>query len=117
DGVMVEVAEAGHLPVQTDRAEEGRLGDEIVADVKDLEAPRAAVAQQHVSSVAAEKAAEAGKLPIGFDVAQLEARQDRVAAEVVDFVVACHGGGRVRPPQDHGGGGGGGRGGGWGGGL
>jgi hypothetical protein len=36
---MVEVAEAGHLPIQTDRAEEGGLGDEIIADVKDLEAP------------------------------------------------------------------------------
>src|SRR5262245_59576058 len=102
---MVEVAEAGHLPVQTDRAEEGRLGDEIVADVKDLEATRAAVSQQHVSSVAAEKASEAGKLPSRFDMAQFIACQDRIIPDVVDFVVACHGGGRVRPPEDHGGGG------------
>src|SRR5262249_35605183 len=45
--------------------------------------------------VAAEEAAEGHELPIGSDRAQFVARQDRVAAEVVDFVRA------VDAPQDH----------------
>jgi hypothetical protein len=44
------------------------VGDVVVADVIDLEAARAGVAQHHVGGVAAEEAAEACELPVGPDL-------------------------------------------------
>ena len=62
------------------------------ADVVDLESTGAAIAQQHVGGVAAEESAEAGIAPIGSDPTELIPRQDRVVADVVDFILAHHGG-------------------------
>src|SRR5262249_23926198 len=97
-----EIAEARELPIEPDRAQEGG-GDDVVADAVELGATGAGVAQQH-GAVAAADAAEAAELPIGADLAQLVARQDGVVADVVDLVLARHGGGRVRAAQDHAGG-------------
>ena len=97
-----EIAEARELPIEPDRAQE-RGGDDIVADAIELEAAGARVAQQH-GGVAAAHAAEAVELPIGSDLTQLIARQDGVVADVVNLVLARHGGGRVRAAQDHAGG-------------
>src|SRR4029077_39719 len=53
-----------------------------------LEAASLAVTQQHVGGVAAEEAAEGDEGPIGSHLTQRVARQDRVVADVVDFVLA-----------------------------
>src|SRR5207244_18740 len=84
-------------------AEEGGVGDVVVADVVDLEAACAAV-QQHVSGVAVEEAAEAGELPFGSDLTQLIVGQNCVVSDVVDLIETV---GAV--PQDHAGRGDGGR--------
>src|SRR5262245_63349952 len=83
-----------------DVAQEGGIGDVVVADVVDLEATRAAVAQQHVGRVAAEETAEASELPSGSDLAEGVRRQDRIIADVVNLVLAV---GTVT--QNHAGGG------------
>src|SRR5262249_59714490 len=60
----------------------------------------AAVAQDLAVRLGPEEPADAGKLPIGSDRAEGVARQDRVAANVVNLVVA--GVARtVRAAQDH----------------
>src|SRR5262249_48576255 len=51
--------------------------------------------------VAAEKTTERDKLPIGPDRAERVTRQDRVVANIVDFVLTGHGGGRIRAAQNH----------------
>ena len=66
---MVEVAKAGELPIQSDRSQARSIGDVVVADVIDLERAGTGAAQYHVGGVAAEEAPEAGKLPIGSDLA------------------------------------------------
>src|SRR6266404_1147034 len=66
--VMVEVAEAGHLPIQANRPEEGSAGNIVVA---------------------AEEAAQAGKLPLKADLSKLVARQNRIVADIVDLVEAA----------------------------
>jgi len=76
------------------------VGDEIVADVVDLEAAAVAVAQQQVGRIVAEEAAESDKLPIGSDLAQLIRCEQRVVADVVDFILPCRQG-AVRGAQDH----------------
>jgi hypothetical protein len=83
------------LPIHADRAQEGGVGDVVVADVVDLESARVHIAQQHVGSVAAIEAAERDKLPIGSDMAQLIACQDRIVPNVVDFVRS------IAAAQDH----------------
>jgi hypothetical protein len=96
----VEVGQANRLPVQADRAQEGGVGDVVVADVVDLERARAVAPQQHVAGVAAEEVAESGELPVGSNLAQRVARQDRVVADVVDLVLAGRWRG-IRAAQDH----------------
>ena len=100
----LEKAETHELPFEADRAQEGGVGDVVVADVVDLEAARAGVAQHHVGGVVAEEAAEAHELPSRSDLTQLIGREYRVVADVVDFVFAERG-----LAQDHVGGGAGGR--------
>ena len=104
-GIAAEIAEPLYLPIQSYRPEKGRVRNKIVADVVDLEPTGAAVAQQHVGGIAAEESAEAGITPIRSDPTELISRQDRVVADVVDFVLAHHRGRRVRSAQDHVGGG------------
>ena len=63
-----EIAETHELPFEADRAQEGGVGDVIVADVVNLEAAGIAVAQHQVGGIATEEPAEANKLPIGPDL-------------------------------------------------
>jgi hypothetical protein len=61
----------------------------VVADVVDLEAAGAGIAQQHVAAVAVEEVAEAGKLPIGPHLSQRIRGQNRIIADVIDLVKAA----------------------------
>src|SRR5262249_55576136 len=90
------IAETHELPFLADRAQEGRIGDEVVADVVNLETAGTAVAQDHVAGIAAGEPAEADELPIGPDGAQLISGEQRVTADVVNLILAI---GAV--PQDH----------------
>ena len=69
--------------------------DVVVGDVVNLEPARRAAAQQHVGGIAAVETPKTNKLPIGSDLAQLIACQERIVPNVVDFV------GAVRSAQDH----------------
>src|SRR5262249_9308863 len=82
-------------PIHADVAHEGGVGDVVVADVVDLKSTRRAIAQQHVGGVGPIEAAETNKIPIGSDLAQLIACQDRIVPNVVDFVST------VGSAQDH----------------
>src|SRR5262245_30283601 len=84
--------------------QEGGGGDVVVADVVNLEAAGIAVAQHQIGGIATHEPAEASKLPIGPDLTYLVARQNRVAADVVDLVLALS-----TMTQNHVGGGAGGR--------
>src|SRR5262249_61361911 len=95
-----EVAEAHDLPIEADIAQEGGIGDVVVADVVDLESSSVRVAQQHVGGVSADEAAEARELPSGSDLAYEISCQDRVVADVVDLIEAVG-----TTAQDHVGGG------------
>src|SRR5262249_16333987 len=85
-GILVEVAKHGRLPIQTDRAQEGGVGDVVVANVVNLEAAGTGIAQQHVSGVASVETAETRELPSGAVLAKRGGGQDCTVADVVDFV-------------------------------
>jgi hypothetical protein len=48
-----EIAETHDLPIQSNRAHEGGVGDLVAGDVVDLEAAGIGIAQQHVAFAAA----------------------------------------------------------------
>src|SRR5262249_51231906 len=74
------------LPIQSDRAHEGRTGDLIVPDVVDLDPAGVGVAQDHVGFARhAAEIAEAHNSPIHADVAQEGGVGDVVVADVVDL--------------------------------
>ena len=87
---LPKLVEAHDLPIQADVAEERGAGD-VVADVVDLEATGPAVSQQHVAGVGAVETAQRDEAPIGPDLAQRVAGEDRVVADVVDLVVTRDG--------------------------
>src|SRR5262249_61376153 len=93
------------LPLRAKRAKEGGAGEFVVGDVLAPQGPGKAVAQDHVGRTAPKEPAEANKRPIVPDLAQGIGRQDRIAADVVNLVLAY----RARCPQDHVGGGASGR--------
>src|SRR5262249_3751622 len=108
-GHAAEIAEPHDLPIKPDIAQEGGVGDVVIADVVHLEAAGGGAAQQHVGGDGAGGAAERDEGTIGSNLAQRVARYHCVVAEVVDFVLAGHGGGGVRSAQDQVGGRAGGR--------
>jgi hypothetical protein len=62
--VLLEIADAGELPIRAHRPNKGRAGDLIVADVVDLQPAGIGVAQHHVAGAATAEIADAGELPI-----------------------------------------------------
>src|SRR5436309_4362064 len=63
-GNAAEIPDAGELPVESDGADEGGVGDGIVGDVVDLKSTGIGVAQQHVAFAEAAEIADAGELTV-----------------------------------------------------
>jgi hypothetical protein len=82
----VEIAKARELKIEPDGAQGRGVGDVVVAYVFDLECAGGGAPQEEVGGVAAEESAEPGDLEIGSHLAQKVRRQERVAADVIDFI-------------------------------
>ena len=67
---MIEVAEAGDLEIEPDRAERGGIGDVVVDDVVGLKGAGGGAAQHHVGRAVGVEVAEARHLKIEPDRAE-----------------------------------------------